>query len=83
MGVCKLLADLDSYKASGLDQLPARLLNELAHKFAPIYALFFPASLGQGIIPDAWKGSNVFPIFKKGDRSKAEKPDRQPDSHTV
>ena len=67
-GVHKLLAGLEPHKASGPDQLPARLASELA----PIYTLLFQASLDQGIIPDEWKSANVVPIYKKGDRSKPE-----------
>ena len=71
-GVHKLLAGLEPHKASGPDQLPARLLKELASELAPIYTLLFQASLDQGIIPDEWKSANVVPIYKKGDRSKPE-----------
>ena len=68
--VHKLLAGLEPHKASGSDQLQARLLEELASELALIYILFFQASLDQGIIPDEWKSVNVVPIYKKGHGSK-------------
>ena len=71
-GVAKLLAGLNPHKASGPDQIPGRLLKELARELAPIYALLFQASLDQGTVPDSWKTANVVPIYKKGDKNKAE-----------
>ena len=70
--VHKLLAGLEPHKASGPDQLPARLLKALASELAPIYTFLFQTSLDQGIIPDEWKSANVVPIYKKGDRNKPE-----------
>jgi hypothetical protein len=37
-----------------------------------ILHLFFQASINQGILPTDWKTANVVPIFKKGNKSKAE-----------
>ena len=71
-GVQKIFAGLNPHKATGPDQLPARLLKEAATELTPVFTLFFQASVDQGIIPDDWKTANVVPIFKKGDRSKAE-----------
>ena len=71
-GVQKLLDGLNIHKASGPDGIPSRLLKELSHELAPVLALFFQASINQGILPDDWKKANVVPIFKKGERNKAE-----------
>ena len=71
-GVQKILAGLNPHKATGPDQLSARLLKEAATELTPVFTLFFQASVDQGIIPDDWKTANVVPIFKKGDHSKAE-----------
>jgi len=70
-GVQKILAGLNPHKATGPDQLPARLLKEAATELTPVFTLLFQASVDQGI-PDDWKTANVVPMFKKGDRSKAE-----------
>ena len=71
-GVQKLLAALKPHKASGPDQIPARLLKVLASELAPIYTFFFQVSLDQGLIPEEWKKASVVPIFKKGEKSKPE-----------
>jgi hypothetical protein len=71
-GVQKILAGLNPPKATGPDQLPARLLKEAAIELTPVFTLFFQSYVDQGIMPYDWKTANVVPIFKKGDRSKAE-----------
>ena len=60
------------HKATGPDEIPTRLLKTLADELTPVISLFFQASLNQGIIPDDWKTANVVPVFKKGERNKAE-----------
>ena len=71
-GVFKLLSSLKVHKATGPDDLPARLLKELALELTPIFTIFYQASLDQGEIPDDWRKANVAPVFKKGERNKAE-----------
>ena len=68
-GVFKLLSNLKIYKATGPDDVPARLLKELAAELTPVFTLFFQTSLDQGKVPDDWRKANVVPIFKKGERS--------------
>jgi len=46
-GVAKMLRELNEHKASGPDQLTARLLKEVANEIAPALALLFQASLHQ------------------------------------
>ena len=43
-----------------------------AHELVDVYQILFQASLDQGIVPSDWKEANVVPLFKKGDRCKAE-----------
>ena len=50
-----LVSELDPHKASGPDEIPTRLLKELAQELTPILTLFFQASLAQGEIPSDWK----------------------------
>ena len=71
-GIHKLLAGLQIHKACGPDEIPTRLLKVLADELTPVISLFFQASLNQGIIPEDWKKANVVPVFKKGDRNRAE-----------
>ena len=68
-GVLKLLKNLKPHKATGPDELPARVLKECAQEIAPAIASFFQQSLDEGRVPDDWKQQRVHPIFKKGSRS--------------
>ncbi|XP_072018350.1 uncharacterized protein [Amphiura filiformis] len=68
-GIVKLLKNLNPYKASGPDGVPARLLKETAEEIAPAISLLYQASLDQGSVPSSWKKALVVPIFKKGSRS--------------
>ena len=71
-GVVKLLTGLKPHKATGPDQIPTMLLKSLAAELTPTLTSFFQTSLDQGTLPQDWKSANVVPIFKKGDKSKAE-----------
>ena len=33
----------------------------------------FQASIDQGKVPQGWKSANIIPLFKKGNKRKAEK----------
>ena len=68
-GINKLLTNLKTNKASGPDEIPARLLKELNNELSPIFTILFQASLNQGKVPQDWKLANVTPLFKKGDKS--------------
>ena len=67
-GVACLLADLQSHKAHGPDEIPARLLKETAYNMAPLLTLIFKASLHQQHLPSDWKTAHITPVFKKGSR---------------
>ena len=67
-GVQKLLEQLKPTKASGPDQIPARILKECALQIAPILRNIFAKCLTDGEVPQQWREANVTPIFKKGDR---------------
>ena len=69
LGVRKLLADLNPSKASGPDQIPARLLKNLAEELAPAITVIFKQSLNDGELPDPWKKAWIAPVFKKGNRN--------------
>ena len=68
-GVEKLLKNLKVNKASGPDNIPARVLKECASSVAPIFQKIYQKSVTTGILPQDWLKANVSPIFKKGDRS--------------
>ena len=70
-GVQKLLSKLQPNKATGPDDLPARVLKEFAVEIAPALSCIFERLLDTGILPEDWRRANISPFFKKGDRTKA------------
>ena len=71
-GVTKLLKEINPSKAGGPDNLPCRLLRELAVELAPILTYIYQQSLSTGQLPSVWKSAYVSPIFKKGPVCAAE-----------
>jgi len=65
-GVTKLLKGLDPNKASGPDNIPCRVLKELAHELSPVVTALFRQSLDQGSLPVEWTEAIISPVFKKG-----------------
>ena len=61
-GVEKLLKNLQVQKASGPDNIPARVLKECVPSAAPILQKIFQKSISTGILPDDWLNANVSPI---------------------
>ena len=64
-GVAKLLADIDPSKASSPDEIPCRLLKELAQELAPVFASLFRQSLSTGDLPYSWLHAWITLVFKK------------------
>lgn len=71
-GVLKLLQKLNPNKAAGPDNIRPKILKELAIEIAPILTIIFRRSLETGEVPPDWRSANVSPVYKKGDRYKAE-----------
>ena len=70
--VHKVLSKLRPDKAMGPDGLASMLLIETQELITyPLY-LLFKKSLKDTVIPDDWKQVIVTPIFKKGNRNKAD-----------
>ncbi|MES9904902.1 MAG: reverse transcriptase family protein [Sedimenticola sp.] len=67
-GIEKLLGKLNPHKASGPDNISARVLNECRKEISPILACIFNKSIQDGTVPDDWCLANVAPIFKKGEK---------------
>ncbi len=70
--VQKLLSNLNTSKAAGPDGISAKILKELACEISPILTHILNQSLHTGDIPSDWLDANVMPLFKKGDKLKAE-----------
>ena len=65
----KALRNIPTNKASGLDDLPARMLSECAAELAAPLCYIFNLSLSTGVFPSHWKVACIQPVFKnKGDR---------------
>ena len=68
-GVLTLLQNLQAHKASGPNEIPARLLKEFSEEFASLLTFLFQASINQSLVPLDRKHANIMSVFKKGDRS--------------
>ena len=68
-GVFNLLSKIESNKAAGPDEIPPRLLKEMAYQMAPLLTFIFQLSLDQGQLPQDWKSANIIPIYKKENKS--------------
>ena len=67
-GVEKVLQGLNVGKASGPDNLPCRLLRELAYELAPILTCIYKQSIETITLPSVLTKAFVVPVFKKGAR---------------
>ena len=56
---------LDTNKATGSDEIPAKLLKETASVITPSLCKLFNKSLQLGKVPRDWKVANVVPVYKK------------------
>ena len=71
--VKKVLTNLDSSKASGLDCIPVVVLKNCEPELSYILAKLFNNCLKESCFPDCWEVSLVVPVFKNvGERSTAK-----------
>ena len=66
------LKALNINKATGADEIPARLLKKTAEQIAPSLAQLFNISVHQGDLPGEWKLANIIPVYKMGDKAQVE-----------
>ncbi len=71
-GVAKQLRELKPNKASGPDDLPARMLHEYADDLAPMLTNIMQQSYNLGKLPSDWTKARVIGIYKKGDKTNPE-----------
>ena len=67
-----LKKSLEPNKATGPDEIPARILKETASTIAPSLCKLFNRSLGEGCIPSEWKLGNVVPVYKPDEKGRVE-----------
>ena len=67
-GIQKLLEKLKPGKASGPDELPARVLKETAPCISGILSFLFHQSYESGCTPSDWTKATVTAIYKKGSK---------------
>ena len=71
-GVLTLLQNIKENKATGPDEIPGKFLKICAFELHEVFTILFQTSLDLGVVPDEWKVAHIFPLFKKGDKTKAE-----------
>ena len=81
-GVMKLLQQQKAGKASGPDNIPARILREASGQLAPLLTLVFRASFSQGKMPGDWRHAAVSPVYKAGKNNRAKAINYRPISLT-
>ena len=68
-GIIIQLKNLNQNKATGPDELPARVLKETAEQIAPTITHIFQQSYNTSKLPDDWLQALVTPIHKKSLKS--------------
>ena len=69
MHVFSLLNKLSKSKATGLDNISAKLSRECTDLILITLCNIFNNSLSSGLFPDDWKCARVTPLFKQGERT--------------
>ena len=63
--VLKLLSKLCKSKATGLDNISAKLLRECPDLISNSLTTIFNKSIQTGVFPDEWKNARVTPLYKR------------------
>lgn len=67
--IYKELCSLNSFKSTGIDNIPARFVKDGASALAKPITYLVNLSITSGIVPEELKQARVKPLFKKNDRS--------------
>ena len=67
--VWREIKNLKTKKATGVDDIPARLIEDCANVICSPLTHIFNLSLTNAFVPDEWKIAKVTPIFKSGDQN--------------
>ena len=63
----KILKTLNLKKATGCDQIPAKLLRHVSFQNAPVISNILNKALDEGTFPNILKKAEVIPVYKKSD----------------
>ena len=66
------LSNLKTSKATGMDNIPAKILKMTSYIIAPSLNSIFNLSLKSGVYIDEWKLAKVIPIYKSDNRRKCK-----------
>ena len=66
--VLKLCKEIEVMKASGMDEMSARICKDAFMVLVKELTYLFNCSLNAAIFPEKWKIAKVIPLFKGGDR---------------
>ena len=66
--VKRILQNLDVTKATGADNIPARILKVCSEELSKPLALLFNRSFSLGRVPAQWKLANISPVHKANER---------------
>ena len=67
--VLKIMTNIESSKAAGVDKLSGRFLKDGANILAKPISILCNLSISQGVFPNAFKVAKLKPIFKKGKKT--------------
>ena len=67
--IYKELCNLNSFKSTGLDDIPARFVKDAAKALTKPVTYIVNLSITSGIVPDQLKSARVKPLFKKNNRT--------------
>ena len=70
--VKEILQNLDITKATGADNVPARILKACSEELSTPLALLFNRSFSLGRVPEQWKPANITLVFKANERDLVE-----------
>ena len=68
-GLENILTSINPSKATGPDDLPARVLKEVAHEISGVLAYIFQQSYEEAVLPKDWSAARISAIYKKGDKA--------------
>ena len=66
--IYKELCNLNPYKSTGIDNIPARFIKDGASELTKPITFIVNLSISSGIVPDQLKTARVKPLFKKNNR---------------